>query len=710
MHVAAQPNSQQQAIIDSQAASLFVDAGAGSGKTTLIAHLAMHHVQRGVAVDKIGLFTVSRNAASHLNNLLQAMEQRHGLSLPRAVTLHSLCGSLLWRAQRLKLVWGAEEGLLQSDDPQLSALLTQAIEAMVARYQESSEAAELDFPIASPGNLQALYEAIAMVKGQRLIDFAEALAAGRDLDLFDLAVRAGQPATLLACMLEFERLRERRQLRTYADLVNEVIDLAHSSPRAKGLFASFEVVAVDEANDLSTALLQAALLARAKTGRLVLVGDRNQCVQQARGAHSSVLGAVVRKALPDIVEMPLSVCYRFAANLGRRLLLLPMLQGGSKKASASVDHKTTIRLHQIVAAAEIADLALTLRSKHPEQALAVLYRSRGEAFEFERAMIDAGKPYQMLGHLSLPAERMFRGGVGLMAAPVGLLDELAPRLRLDLAVQAVQALLPEWQDALAQAFKDCYPADAHIPRSGLECLRQAMEAATLKLPETARVNDRLNRLREHLQWREGEAGRSASPADILLDLPLRDWARADLLDADERALVEAILGEVFSERFAHGGSVKALVGFVQRAEKANVSATRRSAGAGLVLSTFLRAKGREFDTVILGDASSDRLPLPVQAEDLLSDPGERLRAEHNLFYVAITRTREALHIAYREPAGPCEWVARLLKLPLPATSVVAAPPADPLAVEPAPTKTPPPRKGEGFAAFRDFAERMRSDG
>lgn len=72
--------------------------------------------------------------------------------------------------------------------------------------------------------------------------------------------------------------------------------------------ASYDVVLVDEAQDLNAAQLEIVMKAAGKFGRIVVVGDKNQAIMGFSGADCESFAKIVRRT--NAVELPLSICYR----------------------------------------------------------------------------------------------------------------------------------------------------------------------------------------------------------------------------------------------------------------------------------------------------------------------------------------------------------------------------------------------------------------
>jgi len=82
--------------------------------------------------------------------------------------------------------------------------------------------------------------------------------------------------------------------------------------------------------------------------------------------------------------------------------------------------------------------------------------------------------------------------------------------------------------------------------------------------------------------------------------------------------------------------------------------------------TALRAKGKEFDAVVILDANKDIWP------SKLATTPERLEEERRVFYVAVTRARKRLMLLVNQsilgaPALPSPYIGEMGLVPRPYT-------------------------------------------
>jgi DNA helicase-2/ATP-dependent DNA helicase PcrA len=112
------------------------------------------------------------------------------------------------------------------------------------------------------------------------------------------------------------------------------------------------------------------------------------------------------------------------------------------------------------------------------------------------------------------------------------------------------------------------------------------------------------------------------------------WSPDEVADGVEEIARQADLGRMVRLAEEHGGTVRAFV------EDLRSRFAAESEGRGVVLSTYHRAKGLEFDAVFLPRLEERELPFALSRSD------EDLAEERRLLYVGITRARTHLVVSW----------------------------------------------------------------
>jgi DNA helicase-2/ATP-dependent DNA helicase PcrA len=161
---------------------------------------------------------------------------------------------------------------------------------------------------------------------------------------------------------------------------------------------------------------------------------------------------------------------------------------------------------------------------------------------------------------------------------------------------------------------------------------------------------------------------AAPPLSALLRArALRGWRRADLADRmgeEDHAALDALIGWAVG----HRRSDAFLTAFAEA--RARLTALR-DPDAAIELATVHGAKGREWPTVVVLGMEIDRFP-NRRAVTEASDPGRALEEERRLAYVAVTRCRRNLVLAF-DPDRASPFVAEMLGRPERARAVTYRP-------------------------------------
>lgn len=101
----------------------------------------------------------------------------------------------------------------------------------------------------------------------------------------------------------------------------------------------YDVVLVDEAQDLNAAQLEIVIKSAGSKGRVVAVGDRNQAIQGFAGADNESFAKIVSRT--NAVELPLSICYRCpSSHVEMAKRIVPQIEASPTADSGIVEEIT----------------------------------------------------------------------------------------------------------------------------------------------------------------------------------------------------------------------------------------------------------------------------------------------------------------------------------------------------------------------------------
>jgi DNA helicase-2/ATP-dependent DNA helicase PcrA len=252
------------------AGPLLVIAGAGSGKTSTLAHRVAHLLAQGADPGRILLLTFSRRAADEMTRRVQRIaslvSRQHARlasgGFPWAGTFHSV-GARLLREYALRI--GLDAAFTIHDREDSADLMN------LARHELGLSGKGKRFPL--KGTCLAIYSAVVNTQGE----LAEVLQT-------TFPWCAEWEAELKRLFLAYVEAKQAQQVLDYDDLLLYWAQMVGDAGLGAEIGERFSHVLVDEYQD--TNHLQAALLLAMKPdGRgLTVVGDDAQSIYSFRGA------------------------------------------------------------------------------------------------------------------------------------------------------------------------------------------------------------------------------------------------------------------------------------------------------------------------------------------------------------------------------------------------------------------------------------------
>jgi ATP-dependent helicase/nuclease subunit A len=289
------PNPEQAAAIGA-AGTVFVSAGAGTGKTTVIVERFLKAVERGVDVASILVVTFTERAAGELRSRIRARLTETGrVDLARELdgawisTIHGFCHRLL---RTYPAAAGVDPRFRVLDESQASVLRAESFAAALAEFCRDEH----------PDRVRLLATYGAEGLRRMLVEVAETLrAAGRPLELGleqepDLDARMAELRTAAEALLADPEGGEKAEVgRSQAARAVELLD---SSPPVD-LLLDLSVLAVKGRGTERFAAYEAARLALEQTAlNVAAVRDRGllqellellgDTYQQAKDAESAL--------------------------------------------------------------------------------------------------------------------------------------------------------------------------------------------------------------------------------------------------------------------------------------------------------------------------------------------------------------------------------------------------------------------------------------
>jgi len=715
---------------------LLVLAGPGTGKTTAIVEAVVHRISdRGIDPARVLVLTFSRKAAEELRDRI-TMRLRRTTRQPLALTFHSYAYALVRR-----------EFVLEGDEPPV--LLSGPEQLLEVRRLLRGEAEdggrnwpERLGPALSTRGFAAELRDFLLRASERGLDGPGLARLGRQRRRDDWVAAGGF----------LERYAARFDLAPvpaydYAEIIRIAAGLLGRAATRDRERQAYDAVLVDEYQDTDPAQ-EDLLHALAGDGReLIVVGDPDQSIYGFRGADTRAVSRFAgRFRAPDgspAKVIALRTCRRsgdFLLAASRRVAArLPAAQA-EENPFLERSHRALIPLpgtdpgtaRVIIAATatqEASVIADTLRRAHlmdglPWSSMAILVRSATrQAPALQRALAAAGIPVTVLGDgLPLAAEPGARplltlldcalrpgaldeeAAAELLTGPLGGTDTLGlRRLRRALRAAALAAGEPPAEEPLAAALRDPREllliggpgragenaaAAGGAPGSGAQGAVAAARRVAALLALAAQ--EAREGMAHDVLWAVWNASGLAA-----------SWQQASAGGGSRGAAADADLDSVvalfeaaarFTERYPQGSPRLFLDSLAGQEIAGDSLAERAARGAGVAILTAHRAKGLEWDLVVVAGVQEGTWPDVRTRGSLLSmdelvetaahaapgaamgPPGrpdasdaaaaalasKLLDEERRLFYVAVTRARRALVVTAVGGADAEERPSRFL--------------------------------------------------
>ncbi|HEX2688861.1 MAG TPA: ATP-dependent helicase [Kofleriaceae bacterium] len=592
----AELNPAQRAAIDRATEhALLIVAGAGTGKTTTLAHRIARLVLDGADPRRILLLTFSRRAAQEMIRRAQRVVAR-GTDLPWAGTFHAV-------GSRLLRLHGAALGL----DPSFTVLDRGDAADLLDLVRADEKLASGDRRFPRKDTCLAIYSRV--VNARRSLE-----------EVLDDAYPWCREHTtgLRALFAAYVEVKLARHVLDYDDLLLWWWHAMAAPGPAAQIRSRFDHVLVDEYQD-TNALQAEIIVALAPDGKgVTVVGDDAQAIYSFRAATvDNILDFPTRFTQPAEL-VALEDNYRstesIVAAANAVIAYAPRRHDKQLRATRAASERPTLAIvedetgevdYVIERVLAYREAGLLLRDQ------AVLVRAAHHADRLELELARRRIPYVKYGGLKFLEAAHVKDLLAILRWAENPTDPIA-------GFRVVQ-LLPGIGPAFARKAIDAGLAE--LPR-----LRPP-PAARAQWPALCELVGAL--ADPHTPW-PGQLGRARRFYEPLL---IERYDAADARRGDLEQL-EAISGTYLARR-----------DFLEDLALDPPAATSDFAGPPvldedwLVLSTIHSAKGQEWRAVFVLDVIDGRIP-----SDLAAGSAAQLDEERRLLYVAMTRARDHLHL------------------------------------------------------------------
>ena len=601
-------NPPQRAAVEYTDGPLLVLAGAGSGKTRVIAEKIAHLIARkNMAADKIAAITFTNKAAREMRERVGRLFKSAAAEQITIATFHAL-GLKIAQIEHGKLGLKRGFSVFDADD---SAAIVKDLAPAAARADA----------------LFALRSLISNAKSSGLTSeqAADAARSAREREAADIYARY-QKRLAAFNAVDFD------------DLIRLPLALLETDAEVRSAWQErLRYLLVDECQDTNLAQYRLLKALAGGRGAFTCVGDDDQSIYAWRGANPGNLDELARD-YPALTVIKLEQNYRCSGRILRaaNALIAHNPHVHEKRLWSEHDEGAAIRVlacrddeHEAERIA--ADIAHQQQlTKAPWSEFAVLYRGNHQSRPLEKALRALRVPYQLTGGTAFFERAEVKDVLAYLRLLVNPDDDAAFLRVANVPRREIGTTTLEKLGELAQS--------RHV-----SMLQAAHSDAALKLlaPRPAAALAGFANMVGELT----SAMRKQPAAELVDEIVRRSGyeahIRAETSDESLRARrLENIaeLGQWFRAMGRNGGRAGDLA--AQLALLTN--ADRDESGNAVRLMTLHSAKGLEFRFVYLIGVEQGTLPHQASIAE------GRLDEERRLFYVGITRARERLCLAYAQ--------------------------------------------------------------
>ncbi len=606
---AADLNEQQHAAVTAPPGPALVIAGAGSGKTRALTYRAAFLLEQGIPPERILLLTFTNKAAKEMMRRVTDLLGGE-LSALWGGTFHSI-GARVLRRNAAAVGYEPDFSILDREDAKdmLRACLGEMeIDLKETRFPKAdvlgdifSLAANRDEPVEAVVKKQFDYfSALAPKIAYARECYAARKRAANAMDFDDLLV------LWLKLLRENAEVREEQQRR-------------------------FQFILVDEYQDTNRIQGELIDLLAARHHNVMVVGDDSQSIYSWRGAHFQNIikfperyekAAVFRieinyRSTPEILKLANAAIAanvnQFAKNLtaarrsGSKPVLAPCATSGEQ-------------------ASFVAQRILELREEGRDlNKMAVLYRSHFHALELQLELTRRNIPFSITSGIRFFEQAHIKD----VAAYVKFITNPRDELALKRMVRLLDGVGGKTADRIWNAFKEA-PGPP---------LAEALQKVSSVVPKKAAV-DWAQFTATIAQLEDPEIRRSpARVIQLVLEAGYEDYLQEEYANYRSRQ-------EDIEQLAAYSRQFESVEEFLtqlalQTSIEADDTVPGRRDEEEIRLSTIHQAKGLEFDVVFIIMLCDGLFPSARSLENPESEEEER-----RLFYVAITRARDELHLSY----------------------------------------------------------------
>ena len=610
-----QLTDQQLDIIAHDQGHAKVIAVAGAGKTSTLALFIRNQLQQGQNPKRLLVIMYNKSAQLDFSQKLRTVMTG---PLPQVRTFHSL---------GLKIYQGLiQQGFLSTFNEKLISQSEQELLLWRMMQQHANKTLAQEILNDKKKWLDPMMSFMEQVKS--CLDPAQAVFNASDLPK--------QCRFFVQVFDAFEDWRKQQRRISFADMLYDPCLLFSQRPDLAAHYANhMDWILVDEYQDINPVqqfLLETLAGHRAK---VMVIGDPDQTIYEFRGSSSHFMLHYFDDHFKGAKHYTLSRSFRYGhdvALLSNQLIQLNKQRQPVMAIAHESNPNTQVQLHKDD---DYAQRTLTLIKQAlqdtPADNIAVLLRLWGISAPLELALLQENIPYQMAHHSWVLERYELQPFMMLFEVASGVFFQHSQRKRFN-----------SWLMFLT------FPA-LKIKRSELENIANGLSQADEKVSRAFKALD----LSQLSTWQKQQV------ENRLQLIELAQHPRITAHQLINRYLRETDFYKGLSDSAFSGQQVDDRIatvqGFSRFMAKLNISAAntyeylqgltqvkqQQEQNTGVVISSIHRAKGLQWPVVILPALNNHYYPYQSDGE---MQQASSIESERRLFYVAMTRAMNQLHL------------------------------------------------------------------
>lgn len=597
-------NDEQYKVVTEGDGYCLVLAGAGSGKTRTVTYRVAYLLEQGVDPQEILLLTFTNKAANEMTERVKELTNLDQ-GLPWAGTFHSI-GYKILREHAEEL--GFEENFSILDTSDSGKILKTCLERMSIDTSQDKfpSAGKLQSLISYARNSDSTIESVLDMRYPRYFEHLE---------------------TIEQITKEYDKEKKRANAMDFDDLLLKLKRLFTDNPEIKEKYSKqFKYVLADEYQDTNQIQSELLTLFSDYHGNLLVVGDDAQSIYSFRAADiSNILQFEQRH--PDAEIYKLETNYRSTPEIlqaANEVIKNNANQHEKELKSVQDNHKPPkIKefTNQRREARYIADEIEKKKSNYGSEEISVLFRASYHSQKLEMELSKRNISYDFRGGM-----RFFeRSHIKDVLAYLRILNNFRDIAAWDRVLQMQSGIGEKTSQKIIDKIKQ------------LETISQIN---TIESSLNSRASKGWRDMVKIIQ--QTQQADSQNPDDLINEI--KDSAYKSYLKdnyenhKDRTKDIQQLAQSAESiETNEEGNKLDNFLAEASMQQKYE----RNESDNEVILSTIHQAKGLEWGSVFIMNVAEGQFP----NSQALDDPNG-LEEERRLFYVALTRAKEELHLTY----------------------------------------------------------------